>query len=328
VSVGAAGWGGDVLFLGVAAAVFAVLVVLWRALTGGARRRLDKRARALRTRWEAPPLTAGPRLRLDDRKGRLDALATRVLPRPEHWRTQLARTGTGFTLGTFGLLAIAMAVALAATLSTIGITPLVAWPASLIFGYMVPRFIVGWMIRRRAARFAALFPEAIALMARGLRSGLPVTETLFAIGREIAGPVGQEFRRIGDQVQLGQPLDEVLWRAAERIDVTEFTYLVISLAIQRETGGNLTETLDNLDQLLRRRRQLDMKIRTFSAEARASAAIISALPFLMFAMLMVVNREFVMTLFTNSLGHTLLALATGSMLMGIVSLAKMSRFEI
>jgi len=107
------------------------------------------------------------------------------------------------------------------------------------------------------------------------------------VGREIADPVGEEFRRISDDVRLGVPLEQALWETAKRIATPEFNFLVVTMIVQRETGGNLAETLENLDQVLRRRRQMRLKIKAMSSEARASAAIIGSLPFIMFAILLV-----------------------------------------
>ena len=116
------------------------------------------------------------------------------------------------------------------------------------------------------------------------------------VGREIGDPVGEEFRRISDEVRLGQPLEQALWDTARRIGTPEFNFLVVTMIVQRETGGNLAETLENLDQVLRRRRQMRLKIKAMSSEARASAMIIGSLPFIMFTILLVVNNAYAMTL--------------------------------
>ena len=119
-----------------------------------------------------------------------------------------------------------------------------------------------------------------------------------------------------------------MWEAARRVGLTEFDFLVITMSVQRETGGNLAETLENLDQVLRRRRQLKLKIKAMSSEARASAMIIGCLPFAMFAILFVVNRDYIMTLLTTSSGHMLLSIGGASLLIGFGVMARMVRFEI
>ena len=164
-------------------------------------------------------------------------------------------------------------------------------------------------------------------MVRGVRSGLPVTETIINVGREIKGPVGQEFRKVAEQIQLGQPLEEVLWHAACRIDLPEFTFMCIAFSIQRETGGNLAETLDNLEQLLRDRKQMPLKIRAYSSEAKTRSTIIGSLPFIMLGLLSVVNWTYVPTLFNTHSGNMLL-LAAGGLILGIGALKKLASFEI
>ena len=112
------------------------------------------------------------------------------------------------------------------------------------------------MGRRRVARFIGLFPEAIDLMVRALRSGLPITEAIINAGQEIGDPVGAEFRGIEAGMRLGRDLESLLWDIAKRIDAPEFRFFIIALSVQRETGGNLAETLNNLSDVLRRRRAM------------------------------------------------------------------------
>ncbi|MGH6991208.1 MAG: type II secretion system F family protein, partial [Stellaceae bacterium] len=231
------------------------------------------------------PETVALTLKREEKKSRLDAFTARFLPNPDHWRKQLARTGTNLTIGKVAIGAAVFGLMLAVGLTEIGIAPLVGWPTAIAAAVLGPRGLIKYLVNRRATRFIAVFPDAVGLMVRGLRAGLPVTETVIGVTREIGEPVGAEFRRISDQIQLGQSLEEALWESAGRIDLPEFTFMAIAFSIQRETGGNLAETLENLDLILRRRRQLHLKIRTFSAEARASATIIGALPFVVMGIL-------------------------------------------
>src|SRR5262249_28054253 len=146
-------------------------------------------------------------------------------------------------------------------------------------------------------KFTKLFPEAIGLMVRGIKSGLPIAETFVIVGQEVPDPVGEEFRRVSDQIRLGQQIEQALWDSAKRVGTPEVQFLVVSLSVQKETGGNLAETLENLDTILRRRRQMKLKIRAMSSEARASAAIIGALPFIMLGVLAGLNPEYISKLF-------------------------------
>ena len=195
-------------------------------------------------------------------------------------------------------------------------------------GLLLPHIVVSGMAKKRTANFNDLFPDAIDLMVRGLRSGLPVTECIKAVGRELPDPVGGEFRRITDEIKFGSKVNEALWAAAHRLDIAEFKFFVVSLSVQQETGGNLAETLGNLSEILRRRKQMRLKIKAMSSEAKASAMILGALPFLMFCIIYLMNPEYETVLFTDPRGRLMLAAGLGAMGSGILVMAKMVRFEI
>jgi tight adherence protein B len=141
-------------------------------------------------------------------------------------------------------------------------------------------------------------------------------------------PIGAEFRQVCDQIRIGQQQDQALWDTAKRIGVPEMKFLCVTLAVQRETGGNLAETLENLDNILRRRRQMRLKVKALSSEARASAMIIGSLPFLMTGVLSVADAGYLSILFTDHLGNMLLAGGCASMSFGTLVMWKMVRFEI
>ena len=114
----------------------------------------------------------------------------------------------------------------------------------LLLGMALPYLVIGRLGNRRVAAFTALLPDAIDLMVRALRSGLPISEAIIGAGREIADPVGGELRLVESGMRLGRDLDALLWDIARRIDAPEFRFFIIALGVQRETGGNLAETLD------------------------------------------------------------------------------------
>ena len=184
------------------------------------------------------------------------------------------------------------------------------------------------LIARRLKLFTEQFPDAIDLIVRGVKSGLPVPESIRTVGAEMRDPVAAEFRTVAERVRIGQALEDALWAAAERVDTPEFRFFVVSLSVQRETGGNLAETLENLSDLLRRRRQMQLKIKAMSSEARASALILGSLPFLMFAIMALLNPGYVFTLFSDPRGIMMVAAGLGSLVVGVAVMAKMVRFEI
>ncbi len=316
-------------FLVIAGLTLLILVAAWSAATGdGARERIVKRALAALRKKPGGRRRDIPSLKLNPNATRLDKFASRILPNPEYWQRQLERTGTGWSLGVFVAFAVAIALGIGVSAWALHLPLIARFAAGIAAGFFAPRMLVGWAIGKRCRKFLANFPDAIGLMVRGVRSGLPITDTIINVGREVGGPVGEEFRKISDQIQLGQALEEVMWQAAGRIELAEFTFMCITFGIQRETGGNLAETLDNLEQLLRRRKQMRLKIRAFSSEARASSTIIGSLPFIMLALLTAINFDYIETLFTTRTGNILLGAAGLSLALGVAALAKLGNFEI
>ena len=306
-----------------------VLAAAWLGFVGFDQQApLSRRVQKVRDRFTGKPDATELTLKREDVKSKLDDMVSLILPNPDHWRKMILRTGTGLTLGKLGLIALIFGVAAGFGLVEAGVTPIIAWPVGIAGGLWMPRFLVRYLVTRRATKFIAVFPDAVGLMVRGLRAGLPVTETIIGVTREIGEPVGSEFRRIADQIQLGKPLEDSLWETADRIDMPEFTFMAIAFSIQRETGGNLAETLDNLDQILRRRRQLHLKVKTFSAEARASATIISSMPFIVAGILTVIDFDYIQVLFTTESGHVFITAAFACLAVGIGTMIKMSKFDI
>src|SRR3569833_3106782 len=187
---------------------------------------------------------------------------------------------------------------------------------------------VNFFIKRRTNQFNAKFPDAIELLVRGLRSGLPVTETLSVDAAEVPGPVGQEYKAIGDRIKVGRSMEEALQETADRLGTPEFQFFTITLAIQRETGGNLAETLSNLSDVLRKRAQMKLKIKAMSSESKASAYIVGALPFIVFGMIWWINPGYIGKFF---IAQRLIVTGLGGLVwmsIGAFIMAKMVSFEI
>jgi len=191
--------------------------------------------------------------------------------------------------------------------------------------------LVAWLSSRRARRrkaFEKLLPEAIGLMVRGLRAGVPVSETVAEVGREVMEPVGGMFRRAHEQVRLGQPLEGALLAETRGLESQAMNFLIVTLSVQRETGGNLAETLDKLEDIMRRREQMQLKIKAMSSEARASALIIGSLPLIMAALMAMVSPDYMLPLFTTAAGNVLLAGAGLSLAIGAWLMAQLVQFEV
>ena len=197
-----------------------------------------------------------------------------------------------------------------------------------MIGAGLPHMVVGYFIKRRGNKFTAKFPDAIELLVRGLRSGLPISETMGVVGAEVPGPVGEEFRSISDKMKIGRTMDAALQETADRLGTPEFQFFVISIAIQRETGGNLAETLSNLATVLRQRSQMKLKIKAMASESKASAYIVGSLPFIVFGLIMWISPGYMGNFFVD---QRLIVAGVGGMIwmgLGAFIMAKMINFEI
>lgn len=259
----------------------------------------------------------------------LERLLKQILPRPEMLRQRLIRTGLSLTIAHYAvgcLIAATLSAMIAAFL--LNRSPIMSVFIGVAGGFMLPHIFVNVLCARRQKAFTNQFPEAIDLIVRGLRSGLPAIESITAVGREMEKPIAVEFKAIADAVRFGQTLEEALNDAIPRIDTAEFKFFVVALAVQRETGGNLAETLENLSDVLRKRRQMKKRIKAMASEPKASAWILGSLPFIMFGIIFFVNTDYVMQLFTDPRGHTLIAAGLISQSIGVGIMMKMVRFEI
>ena len=241
---------------------------------------------------------------------------------------RLNRTGKGWTLQQYLYASAALAVAVTLLLYLKTGAFLLALGIGVLFGAGLPHMVVGYFIKKRLNNFNTKFPDGIELLVRGLRSGLPVTETLGVVATEVPGPVGQEFKAVTERIKIGRTMEEALQETANRLGTPEFQFFVITLAIQRETGGNLAETLSNLSDVLRKRAQMKLKIKAMSSESKASAYIVGALPFIVFMMIWWINPGYLGGFFTD---ERLIVTGLGGltwMSIGAFIMSKMISFEI
>lgn len=227
-----------------------------------------------------------------------NGVLTSLIPNPETLHKRIRMTGKKWTLGQYAGASLGISVLVAAVLLVRGFAPLLALFLGLFAGLGLPHMAVGYLINKRVMKFTSKFPDALELLVRGLRSGLPISETLGVVASEIPGPVGEEFKMIVERIKIGRTMDAALQETADRLGTAEFQFFVITLAIQRETGGNLAETLSNLADVLRKRAQMKLKIRAMSSESKASAYIIGALPFIVFGLICYINYGYMSPFFT------------------------------
>ena len=259
-----------------------------------------------------------------------------LVPNPENLAKRIRMTGKKWTVSQYMTACAVIFLLLCAMMFLRGFPPLLAIMVSLAAGLALPHLWVGRLITKRVQQFTAKFPDALELLTRGLRSGLPITETLGVVASEVPGPVGEEFKLITERIKIGKTMDQALQETADRLGTPEFQFFVISLAIQRETGGNLAETLSNLATVLRQRSQMKLKIRAMSSESKASAYIIGALPFVVFGLICYINFNYMAPFFTPDPAgifglSTMQVIGVGGMCwmaIGAFIMAQMINFEI
>ncbi len=195
-------------------------------------------------------------------------------------------------------------------------------------GSGVPRWIVGFKRARRFKAFMAEFPNALDVMVRSIRSGLPINDALRLIASEAQEPLRGEFKRIVEAQQLGLTIPEACGRLHENIPLPETNFFAIVITIQAQAGGNLSEALANLSRVLRDRKKMKAKINALSMEAKASAAIIGSLPFIIITMVYLTTPGYIMPLFTDPRGHLILGASLVWMTIGVLVMRNMINFEI
>src|SRR3982750_635964 len=263
-----------------------------------------------------------------ERASKFEGYASTLIPKPALLRKRLEMTGKDISLGKYASICIGVTAFIMIGLMMRGAPFILSLLLGIFFGIGGPHFIIGKMIKRRINKFNSNFPDAIELMVRGLRSGLPITETLGIVASEIQGPVGIEFRMVSDKMKIGRTMEAALQDTADRLGTAEFQFFVITLAIQRETGGNLAETLSNLSDVLRKRARMKLKIRAMSSESKASAYIVGSLPFIVFGLVYMMNPKYMGGFFTD---QRLMVAGIGGMIwmgIGAAIMAKMVSFEI
>jgi tight adherence protein B len=194
-------------------------------------------------------------------------------------------------------------------------------------GVLIPHFYVNWRRKRRLHRFSQEFPNAVDVIVRGVKAGLPLVDCLKVISNEAQEPVAGEFREVVEDQTLGMPLPDAVSRLPERIPLPEANFFAIVIAIQARSGGSLSEALSNLSKVLRDRKKMAGKIRAMSAEAKSSAGIIGSLPIVVAILVFFTSPDYIKLLFTTTTGNIVLAIAGLWMLLGILVMRKMINFD-
>jgi tight adherence protein B len=243
-------------------------------------------------------------------------------------RTLIAQTGIDLSIRMFWVLSLILGLILAVVPLIFALPWYVSAGAGLVGFLGLPRWLIKFLRTRRQNIFLNDFADAIDVMVRGLKSGLPVTDAMRVIAAESGPPVGPEFSEIVEGQRIGISVDQGVERMVERMPLAEVNFLAIVMAIQAKTGGNLSEALSNLSKVLRDRKKMKAKIRSVSQEAKSSAAIIGSLPFIIMGALTVLNPEYLNPLFYTNVGNIMLGTCAAWMTTGVLVMRKMINFEI
>jgi tight adherence protein B len=241
--------------------------------------------------------------------------------------SRLQQAGLPLTVKKFWVISVVLGVVLLGVLLVTGTQPWLAAAFGFVGGIGLPRWVVGFLAKRRAAKFIAAFPDATDIIVRGVKSGLPLHDCLKIIGKEAPEPLGAEFRRLVENMGMGMSAEQALDKLYERMPIPELRFFTIVLAVQQKAGGNLAEALQNLSGVLRARKMMREKIKALSGEAVASAGIIGSLPPAVIILISITTPSYMAPMFTDQRGHLLLMAGGFWMSVGIFVMRRMINFK-
>ncbi len=283
------------------------------------------------TRSGAPALKAASRAvrtrreQVESSLKEIEDRSKRTKSPPLHVR--IAQAGVSWTKPQFMIGSAILGLVVAATVFFLDVGPLPALGLGFAAGFGLPRWVLSYLKRRRENMFLQRFPDAIDVVVRGIKSGLPLGDSLRVIAHESPEPLGSEFRHVLETQSVGLSLGEACAKLFERMPLPEANFFAIVIAIQQKSGGNLSEALGNLSKVLRDRKKMRGKIKAMSTEAKASASIIGALPIAVMAVVYLTSPDYITLLWTDRRGQMMLAASAVWMSMGIFVMKKMINFD-
>ena len=307
--------------------LFESLYLMWKSYKGPEAKKIGKRLQALSASLDNTVQAHLLKQRLLSEVPVLDRLLLR-LPRAHRFDRFILQSGLEWTVS--GLLLSC------AALGVVGSIMIVSFAhQSIFFGVVIGCFVASlplvYVHRKRYRRLAKLekqLPEALDLITRALRSGHAFSSGLQMIGEEMAEPIAGEFRIVNDEINFGVSLQQALTNLSQRIPITDLRYFVVSVLIQRESGGNLTEVLGNLSRLIRERLKLLSRVKVLSSEGRLSAWILGIMPFLLAALMNLVNPEFMAPLWNDPIGTAIIKYMLILMAFGVFILRKIIKIRV
>ena len=269
----------------------------------------------------------GRRKQIEDSLGKIEERQKTKKKKAKSLPSRLTQANWKTKPQTFMIVSAILAVIAGGIPFTLGLNPLFCLGLAVVVGFGLPRFILGAAINRRQKKFTSTFADAMDIIVRGVRTGLPLGDCLKIIAHESPEPLGGEFRKVVEGESVGIPLEVCLEQLYERMPISEVNFFSTVLNIQKQTGGNLGESLANLSSVLRGRKLLGEKIKALSAEAKMSAMFIGALPVVVMVLVTVVAPDYMTELYTTPTGHRNLMIGAGMMFLGTMMMRKMINFK-
>jgi tight adherence protein B len=316
-----------VFFLASAAIGGVVYVFLYPLLSG--ERKTEQRIQSVAGTTPTARATRGPQ------KSRRDVIESTLKDFDDRHKksktvplsTRIARAGLSWSKRQFAIISAGIGLAMFALGTFAGAGLLVSAVLGFAGAFGVPRWLLSYLRKRRETKFLDHFPDAVDVIVRGIKAGLPLLDCIKMIVSEAPEPIKTEFRLILETQAIGMPLGEACGKLYERTPLPEANFFGIVVAIQQRSGGNLSEALGNLSKVLRDRKKMKAKIQSMSQEAKASAGIIGALPIAVMTLVYLTSPNYISLLFTNSVGHIMLAGSAIWMAMGVLVMKKMINFD-
>lgn len=316
---------------------FLVIAGLGLALSGpsNGQARTLKRAQAILGNGAAPAARTGrrPAASAQDTRRRQILKTLREQEKQQKKATltiaaKLQQAGLPDNVRGFWIICGVVGLVVMGVVMLLGQKPLIALGLGFAAGFGLPRWVLGFLGARRTKKFTEAFPDAMDIITRGIRSGLPVHDSLRVIGQETAEPLAGEFKRLVEAIGMGVSVDQALDKMYARMPTPEVRFFSIVLAIQAKTGGNLAEALGNLSTVIRARKLMREKIKAMSGEAVASAIIIGSLPPGVVGLISVTSPAYMQPMFNDPRGHIMLMIGAFWMCLGIFTMRKMINFKI
>jgi tight adherence protein B len=314
------------VFVVVALATFAVISLLD-----------ERRAQARLIRDRLAAVQKGPErdpdeelaLVRDEQLSKIPALDTllRRSARVSAIQDSLLQAGMKFRAGNFLALCMGSGVLAALVIVVLTKTPAIAW-AALVIGAFLPYAVVSYRRQKRIEKIEELFPEAIDTLARAVRAGHAFTTALEMISNEISEPLASEFRQLYEEQKFGMPVRDALMNLTQRVPLVDVKFFVTAVMLQRETGGNLAEILDNLSYVIRERFKIQRQVRVHTAQGRLTMALLMAMPPTVVAVLLMFSPDFVKPLFYDPYGHILLVVAITLQTIGYFVIRKIIKIQV